>query len=155
MRHLVALLALGTVPVSQAHAQEATRSAVQVKVHRGSREAFEAVREAFQHESLTISQSNVYAGSVISSPVRRGGGFVQLSLTYRATISPAGDSAAIVLLNGTYTFGAPSATLTVDQRPITSPPSPYGPLAHIDAWAPIQRMADWLELHYGEAGKSP
>jgi hypothetical protein len=153
LRHVALLLVLA-YPGSAPPQGEETRSAIQVKVHLPARAAFEQASAAFLRESLTVASANAYAGSLTSSPVQRGTGVVRLSLVYRAAISPAGDSAAIIVLSGTYSLRDAAGNLTVDERPITSKPPPQGLGQRAKDWGPIERMAAWLTEHYGEAGAS-
>ena len=158
LRACAALLALASVgprssvvrPVAGVQG-EATRNAIQVRVRLAPPAAVEQATVAFVRESLMVAQANVYAGTVTSMPVQRGTGAVRLALTYHATISPVGDSEAIIVLTGTYRFRDPAGTMAVDERPITSMPLAHTMLARVEAWAPIERMATWLKLEYGDA----
>ena len=122
---------------------ELERSAIQVTLHAPASAAFEQTMAAFVRAGLVAVDGNAAAGTITSLPVERHQGIFLLELVYRASVVPTGDSAALVVLSGTYVARDAAGRLTPEERPITS--HPHGPVAHAQAWGIIEQIAGALQ----------
>jgi hypothetical protein len=122
---------------------ELERSAIHVALHAPASAAFEQTMAAFVRAGLVAVDGNAAAGTITSLPVVRHQGIFLLELVYRANVVATGDSAALVVLSGTYVARDAAGRLTPDERPITS--HPHGPVAHAQAWGIIEQIAEALQ----------
>src|SRR5229473_1720240 len=102
---LLGLVIVTGVSPGLAAQDESERTSIQVRIPLSKRVAFDRSMRAFLQENLVVADGNADVGMITSAPVTTKTGLfgsVQYTITIRASVLADGDSAATVVLSGTY-----------------------------------------------------